>query len=292
MDGSAYKIHTPAKVNIRLKITGRRSDGFHELESIMVPIDVTDSLEMRLLQKDRIEISSHGYDVPNNETNLACRAARAFFNKIGVDHGVSIKLMKNIPVAAGLGGGSSDAAATLLLLNDMHGGPLSVSELHEMAVGLGADVPFFLYGRPSLARGIGDILEPIHEWPVFWYVIITPPIKVSTAWVYENYRLELTTNEYDFIVNLLKSSPFAVSRMLENDLERVTAARFPIINTLKQLLLDADAEGAVMSGSGSSVFGLFLTRNQAVSAKDTIQTHRLGDVLMAKGWETAAHNVQ
>ena len=285
MSVSTYHIKTPAKVNIRLKITGRRPDGFHDLISIMVPVDLTDYLELQRLHENRIEIHTEGYDVPKDENNLAYRAARAFFDKTGIDKGLAIKLVKNIPVAAGLGGGSSDAAAILLTLNEMYSSPISQPELHLLASKIGADVPFFLYCKPTIARGIGDVLEPIKEWPKFWYIIVTPPIKVSTAWVYENFRLELTTKEYASIFDLLKKDSFAVSRILENDLEKVTSAHFPIIDTLKQMLMDTGAEGAMMSGSGPSVFGLFLSENQAGLAKDYLLSHELGDVFIAKGWE-------
>ena len=290
----------PAKLNLFLRIIGRREDGYHLLQTVFQLLDYGDELQFRprpdnaiTLALQSTETTAPGFaELDNIDDNLVLRAARNLQAHSGCRRGADITLIKRLPVGGGLGGGSSDAAATLLLLNDMHASPLSLTELHEMAVKLGADVPFFLYARPSLARGIGDILEPINEWPEFWYVIITPPIKVSTAWVYKNYRLELTTNEYEFIVNLLKSDSFAVSHILENDLERVTSARFSIVNTLKQLLMDSGAEGAIMSGSGPSVFGLFLSKNQAISAKDNLLTHQLGDVFMAKGWETTAHDVQ
>ncbi len=289
MSGFTIHINTPAKLNVRLKITGRRPDGFHELVTIMIPVDISDFLELHILDSKGIEISCKGYPVPADKNNLVYRAARSFLDKAEIKKGVSIKLMKNIPVAAGLGGGSSDAAATLLILNEIHSNPLSIAELHDLATKIGADVPFFLYCRPSLATGIGDILEPLKAWPEFWYVIITPPIRVSTSWVYENYRLELTRNEYSSILTLLESESFTISRILENDLEKVTSVHFPIIDTLKKLLTDAGAEGAVMSGSGPSVFGVFSTRDQAKGAKEYIHSHHVGDVFMAKGWEKTIH---
>lgn len=288
---SAFKvhIHTPAKLNIRLKITGRRPDGFHELVTILIPVDLSDFLELHMLDRKRIEISCKGYPVPADETNLVYRAAKSFLDKAKIKKGVSIKLIKNIPVAAGLGGGSSDAAATLLMLNEIHSRPLAMTELHDLSTKIGADVPFFLYCRPSLATGIGDILEPLKAWPEFWYVIIAPPIRVSTSWVYENYRLELTRDEYNFINVLLETDSFAISHILENDLEKVTSVHFPIIDTLKKLLTDAGAEGAIMSGSGPSVFGVFSTQGQAKRAKEYIHSHQVGDVFMAKGWEMIIH---
>ncbi|MBW2608829.1 MAG: 4-(cytidine 5'-diphospho)-2-C-methyl-D-erythritol kinase [Deltaproteobacteria bacterium] len=290
MTTATYRTRAPAKLNIRLKVIGRRPDGYHELVSVMVPVGLFDILELDALRNNRIEIACEGFQVPDNEDNLIYRAAASFFSQTGIDKGVSLRLKKNIPVAAGLGGGSSDAAATLLSLNKIHSNPLSMSDLHDLAVKLGADVPFFLYCRPSLARGIGEILEPLKDWPIYWYVIVTPPIRVSTSWVYGDLKLELTTGEYDYILSTLKSDPFTVSHVLENDLEQVTSASFPIIDTLKKLLMDVGAEGAIMSGSGPSVFGLFSSFDQAISAKKALISQDLGDVFIAKGWEKQAHS--
>ncbi len=286
---SLYRVKAPAKLNLRLKITNRRPDGYHELVSLVVPIDLFDLLELRVMGKRGIELSCEGFRVPTDENNLAYQAALSFLSKARIEQGVSIKLTKNIPVAAGLGGGSSDAAATLLTLNEMWSQPLSLSELHTIAVQLGADVPFFLYSEPSLATGIGEILEPVKKWPKLWYVIVTPPLQVSTSWVYGNLKLELTRGEYDYIVKFLKSAPFAVSAILENDLEEVTSTRFPVIETIKEFLVDAGAEGALMTGSGPSVFGVFSSLNQALSAKQFLISQSLGDVFVATNWEGPKH---
>jgi 4-diphosphocytidyl-2-C-methyl-D-erythritol kinase len=283
MNTKNYRIKAPAKINIRLKVTSRRPDGYHELVSIMAPVEIFDILDLTSPYNGHIQISCEGRDVPADESNLAYRAARDFMSYAGIKDGVLIVLNKNIPVAAGLGGGSSDGAAVLLALNEMYSNPLSEPELHKLALKLGADVPFFLKGVPSLATGVGELLEPILNWPESWYVIITPPIQVSTAWVYGNLKLELTTGEYDYIVKILKNDTFTISMLLENDLERVTTASFPIINTLKKLLVDAGAEGAIMSGSGPSVFGVFASREKAESAKDLLASLKPGDIFVARG---------
>jgi 4-diphosphocytidyl-2-C-methyl-D-erythritol kinase len=280
---STYSIKAPAKVNIRLKVIGRRPDGYHELVSIMVPVDLFDILEIRTPFDGQIQITCKDPDVPVDESNLIYRAAWLFMSRTGIDDGALINLNKNIPVAAGLGGGSSNAAATLLALNRIYSSPLSDSDLHALAVKLGADVPFFLNCRPSLARGTGDILEPIPNWPELWYIIIVPPIKISTSWAYRNLKLELTTDEYAYIYNLLKKGVYNISHILENDLEKVTSTSFPIINTLKKSLMDAGAEGAIMSGSGPSVFGIFLTHEKAALAKDALFSRDLGKVFIVRG---------
>lgn len=278
-----YTIKAPAKINARLKVTGRRPDGYHELVSIMVPVGIFDIIDLTVTSEARIRISCKGREIPADESNLAHRAARDFMARAGIRDGVSISLAKNIPVAAGLGGGSSDGAAVLLALNHMYSYPLSGPALHELALNLGADVPFFLMEAPCLATGVGEILEPIHDWPEAWYVIVTPPIQVSTAWVYGNLKLKLTTGEYDYIVKTLKNGTFTISGLLENDLETVTTASFPLINTLKKLLVDVGAEGAIMSGSGPSVFGVFASRERAESAKDILVSHNPGDIFLARG---------
>lgn len=281
---SLYTTKAPAKLNLRLKVTGRRPDGYHELISVMVPIDLFDLLELRVIQKG-IKLACDGFQVPSHENNLAYRAARSFLSRAGIAKGISIKLVKNIPVAAGLGGGSSDAAATLLALNEIWSKPLSLSDLHALAIRLGADVPFFLYPRPSLAMGIGEILEPVERWPKFWYVLVSPPLQVATSWVYRHLKLKLTTGEYEHILKSLRNDPLPISHILENDLEEVTSASYPIIDTIKRLLVNAGAEGALMTGSGPSVFGVFLSLDQATSARQYLISQNVGDVFVVTNWE-------
>ncbi len=277
------KLLAPAKLNIRLKVTGRRPDGYHELVSIMVPVSLFDHLELEMTLRGRIKLTCKGIFIPDNEENLVYRAAQAFFSRTGIESGLSIKLIKNIPVAAGLGGGSSDAAGTLMALNDMCSNPLTSEELAELAVSLGADIPFFLKNRPCVARGIGEILQPIKKWPELWYVIVTPPVKVSTAWVYANLKLKLTTGEYDSIITYLESGSFDIADILENDLETVTASHFPVINTIKKSLVDGGAKGALMTGSGPSVFGIFESKDQALSAKRHLISRDLGNMFVVEG---------
>lgn len=281
---TTIRTKAPAKLNIRLKVTGRRPDGYHELVSIMVPIDLFDVLELGVNRGGGIKLVSEGIEVPTDENNLVYKAARSFFSRTGLPEEISIKLIKNIPVAAGMGGGSSDAAATLLALNEMWKKPLSLSEMHDLALELGADVPFFLEGKPSLARGIGEILEPLKTWPKYWYVIVHPHVEVSTSWVYGKLNLMLTTGEYDYIKQILGQVPISISQVLENDLESVTSATFPIVETIKKSLIQTGAQGALMTGSGPSVFGLFSSPDQALSAKRHLASQNMGDVFMATTW--------
>lgn len=273
-------VKAPAKLNVGLRVTGKREDGYHELITIMVPVALYDLVELSPCDQG-INLEVSGYPVPADSENLAFRAAQAFFGCSGIKGGVEIGLRKEIPVAAGLGGGSSDAAATLLGLNAMWGRPLDDRSLAGLAVGLGADVPFFLMGKPALARGIGELLEPIDKWPELWYVIVTPPIEVSTAWVYRSLKIGLTSRNLAFNIPDFEATPFEVAGFLINDLEAVTAAHFPVITRIKALLLDAGAEGALMSGSGPSVYGIFKTEEKAGRARERLEG--LGKVFAVRG---------
>ena len=249
----------------------------------MVPVGLYDHLECAKAPAGEIHLTCRGFSVPNDQNNLVFKAAEAFFTRTGLKGGIALKLTKNIPVAAGLGGGSSDAAFTLRALNDMWSHPLSSEDLADLAVRLGADVPFFLICRPSLATGIGEVLKPIKNWPEYWYVIVTPPFEISTAWVYRNLKLKLTPREYDYIFERLEQHPLEVCQLLENDLETVTGLHFPTIERMKTALLEAGAEGALMSGSGPSVFGVFKSQEHAFRAKDELKSQNLGRVFVAKG---------
>ena len=284
MAPKTYTAKAPAKLNLRLKVTGRRPDGYHELVSLMVPVDLCDVLEVALLP-EKVELVWEGLPVPDDDDNLVRRAAKAFFRRKDVKGGVRVRVVKNIPVSAGMGGGSSDAAATLLSLNHLCAGPLPFETLKELALELGADVPFFLEPRPCIATGIGEILEPLDRWPLFWYLIVAPGFQVSTAWVYQNLTLGLTSNEYGRIKRELHKERLVISQLLENDLESVTSANFPILDRIKKTLLDAGAEGALMTGSGPSVFGVFGSREQAEQARDRIVPCEFGKVFLARDWK-------
>jgi 4-diphosphocytidyl-2-C-methyl-D-erythritol kinase len=288
-------VHPPAKINIGLKVLGKRADGYHELETIMVPVDLFDNLELELGDIG-VDMICDGFSVPDTDENLAAMAAAKFFSATGIKKGIRIRLKKRIPVAAGLGGGSSDAALTLMALNEMFGTPLREDELSTLALDLGADVPFFLAGGACIARGIGEILEPIANWPDFWYVIVVPPFAVSTAWVYGNLKspgikdsgrgereIWLTEKAHKNILNILAEKRFNAWGMIENDLEGVTIPHFPVIEEIKKALLAEGAVGALMSGSGPSVFGVFATEGNALKGSKSPALKGLGDVFLVKG---------
>jgi 4-diphosphocytidyl-2-C-methyl-D-erythritol kinase len=204
-----------------------------------------------------IRVSCDHPAVPEDDRNLVHRAASRFFDRLGVLPGVTIRIDKRIPVAAGLGGGSSDAAAVLGGLNRAFGRPFTPELLKPMALAVGADVPFFLTGKPALATGVGEHLEPVTGLVPYHVLTVCPDLKVSTAAVYKNLNLGLTKCEKKLKQLHLKTERFDALHFLCNDLETVTIRNFPQLNEIKKALLGLGAAGALMSGSGPTVFGLF-----------------------------------
>jgi 4-diphosphocytidyl-2-C-methyl-D-erythritol kinase len=275
----------PAKINLVLKITGRRPDGYHELKTLMQKLALFDRLKCTLFQKSGILLDCGQSGLPEDENNIVFRAASLFFEHTGrKNQGVRIILEKNIPVAAGLGGGSSDAAAVLLSLNQICETGCSVDELAAMGLQLGADVPLFIYDMPAAwATGVGEKLTPAIPLTDFLVVLANPGISVSTKWAYETFALtseekifnlysSQKENQGNLSVASLGSRPFTPDE-LENDLEKVTAGKFSVINKIKQKMYAGGAAGAMMSGSGPTVFGLFSKEcsNQAEECCRTLQ---------------------
>jgi 4-diphosphocytidyl-2-C-methyl-D-erythritol kinase len=250
------ELRAPAKINLFLAVTGRRADGYHELYSLMCAIGLYDRVSLRFGGRG-IRVSCDHPAVPEDDRNLVHRAASRFFDRLGVLPGVTIRIDKRIPVAAGLGGGSSDAAAVLGGLNRAFGRPFTPELLKPMALAVGADVPFFLTGKPALATGVGEHLEPVTGLVPYHVLTVCPNLKVSTAAVYKNLNLGLTKCEKKLKQLHLKTERFDALHFLCNDLETVTIRNFPQLNEIKKALLGLGAAGALMSGSGSTVFGLF-----------------------------------
>lgn len=261
---------SPAKINLCLHVLGKRPDGYHELAMLMQRLTLGDTLRIELTdQTGRIEVACSGVDLPPGEENIAAKAARRLLEYGQRHDGVRITIDKQIPVAAGLGGGSSNAATVLMALNDLLELNLSKSELMREGVKLGADVPFFIYENLAWATGIGDQLQPFPPLPAVWYVLVNPGIAVSTAWVYQNLGLTAST-VLTKLPRFLASVDDLVT-LLENDLERVTIPRYPLIAEIKRELIDLGARGALMSGSGSTVFGLFSEKRAADAAAERLR---------------------
>lgn len=272
-------VYAPAKINLILDVLGKRPDGYHDVAMLMVRLSLQDRVRVRLTSGNEIVATCPGLELAAGEENIAGRAARLFLAHIGRQSGVDIRIDKQIPAAAGLGGGSSDAAAVLLALNDLCGADLSRAELQALGVRLGADVPFFLGGgMAAWATGIGERLVPWPGLPPLWLVLVNPRFAVSTAWVYQN--LGLTRYRRMSKIPRFPERMEDVVGLLRNDLEAVTSSRHPEIAEIKARLAEAGALGAMMSGSGPTVFGVF--PGQTVAEK--VAARLTSDF----GWWTAA----
>ncbi len=274
------KFAAPAKVNLRLKVVGKRHDGYHELQTWMQKIALYDWITLELKREPGVELVSSSRQVPANSDNLAWKAAFHFFKHIGKAEkiGVKIRLEKNIPVAAGLGGGSSDAGTVLKGLNGMLNNPCSTEDLLDMALGLGADVPFFATDHDAVwAEGVGEVMTPVPSLSDVSFVIVNPGISVSTKSVFENFVLT-EENEKSKLCCSSGIDGFTLEPdMFENDLEAVTEARYPVVKEVKSSLLEAGAKYVLMSGSGPTVFGIFpdSDKNSCIQVEDAVKTMRL-----------------
>lgn len=249
----------PAKINLLLDVLRKREDGFHEVEMIMTMVDLADRLEMEELPRDTIIISSQAGYIPLDEKNLAFQAAKLIKDRYDVRRGVYIHLDKKIPVAAGLAGGSSDAAATLRGLSRLWGLDIPESELCTLGAELGSDVPFCVTGGTAVARGRGEKLERIENPPQCWVVLAKPPINVSTADVYGKLRASELKNHPSTagMLRAISEGSFAdICENLGNVLETVTLKLHPEVMQLKESMHRLGADGVLMSGSGPTVFGL------------------------------------
>ena len=261
----SLKLLSPAKINLRLEVLHKRNDGYHEIRTIMQRIDLCDEVEISV-EGSELLVWSEGEEIPQGAENIVYHAARLILGKFNMDAGIRIFIRKRIPVASGLAGGSSNAATTLVGLNKLFGLELTRERLMEIGKRLGADVPFFLFEKPALATGIGDTLQEITLPSPLWIVLVNPGIRVSTAWAYKNVNMGLTRkrNNNRILPLILNNSHF--HDLLYNDLETVTIKRYPEIQRIKEELVAKGAIRALMSGSGSTVFGIFPNKYLAEKA--------------------------
>jgi 4-diphosphocytidyl-2-C-methyl-D-erythritol kinase len=253
-------LYAPAKINLFLRILTKRPDGYHELETWMQKLALSDRITLTLRDGSGVRLKCTGGDLPADETNLAWRAASVFLaaSRQGTHHGVDITLEKNIPVAAGLGGGSSDAGTVLKGLNSLCGNEFSESVLLDIGRKLGADVPFFITGHDAvLATGIGDRMKPVRSLDQCTFLLVNPGFAVSTRWVYENFALTKQLKNFTLLGSQKMSSDTFSLTGMTNDLEQVTIGKYPEIEDIKKKLRAAGAVAALMSGSGPTVFGVF-----------------------------------
>ncbi len=274
------KIRAPAKINLGLRVVGKRADGYHLLDTIMVAVTLYDEIKIikrggkksTSMRADRLRLTCDNPLVPAGEKNLAYRAASLLLQAGGIAQSLDIHIRKRIPVGAGLGGGSTDAAATLVGVNHVLKLGLSTRQLEKLGSSLGADVPFLIRALPARARGIGDRLTPLEYLPSWWLVILYPGFPVSTAWVYKNWRQNLTKSRSNTSISYLLRSAPDFADLLVNDLEVVVDKRYRHVGKLKADLIELGADGAAMSGSGSAVFGIFGSREKAKKAYLTLRS--------------------
>lgn len=258
-----------AKINLGLDVLRRRSDGYHDLRMIMQTVFLYDQIELSETDTPDIRLTTNVGYLPVNADNLVYKAAKLLMEEFGIEQGVRIHLKKYIPVAAGLAGGSSDAAAVLIGVNRLFGLGLSKEELKQRGVKIGADVPYCIMRGTALAEGIGDVLTRLPDAPDMHVVLAKPPIHVSTAFVYTNLRADRLEHhpDIDAQVRAIQSGDaHAMAALMGNVLETVTVPAYPVIDEIKAAMKRAGAVNAMMSGSGPTVFGLFDDAGRAKAA--------------------------
>lgn len=267
-----------AKINIGLDVLRRRADGYHEVKMIMQTVDIYDELVLERRKEPGIELRMDNSELPSGGDNLICRAADLLFREKEITGGVNISLTKRIPIAAGMAGGSADAAAALRGVNELFDLGYSLKELQALGVGLGADIPYCLAGGTMLSEGIGEILTPLPAPPAAHLVIAKPDINVSTAFVYGNLHADSLAWHPDIdgmIAALQKGDLDGITGRLGNVLETVTVKAHPVIEQIRELLRKQGAENALMSGSGPTVFGIFKEKETAARAAEAVERGQL-----------------
>ncbi|MDH5751170.1 MAG: 4-(cytidine 5'-diphospho)-2-C-methyl-D-erythritol kinase [Deltaproteobacteria bacterium] len=256
-------IRTPAKITADLKILARRPDGFHEVRLVLAPVSIFDELSVQALpprpdQGEELNLRVEGeHAVDAGDDNLVIRAARAFCLARGISARLEVNLKKNVPAGAGLGGGSANAAGMLVALNHLSGEPLQPDDLRRLAAGLGSDVPFFIEPAPALATGRGEHLDPLPGFPAAELLVVKPGFSISTAEAYGLCRPRNPQGKYLADGSMPSGNVRELARLLANDFEGALLPRYPELERIKRALLDSGALGAVLSGSGSAVAGVF-----------------------------------
>jgi 4-diphosphocytidyl-2-C-methyl-D-erythritol kinase len=305
-------LESPAKVNLRLEILKKREDGYHELRTIFQKISLHDTLHFSLKKERGVSIAADHPKLPVGKDNLVYKAAQSMLKGSGYKGGVHIEIEKRIPLGAGLGGGSSNAATALRALNQLLEMGLPKKELMGMGLEIGADVPFFFLKGAAIGSGIGERLKKV-ELPDLWYVLIYPDFEVSTRWAYQNFVLThstaqnrsfdkgaekhrsgstlgmhqplgwvaegLTNQQFHFNLHEFLKTPEGISRILLNHLEAVVSKKYPQIGLMKKTLFSAGALGALMTGSGPTVFGLFQEERSS-----TVAYEKIKKMVGKKGW--------
>jgi 4-diphosphocytidyl-2-C-methyl-D-erythritol kinase len=268
------------KINLALDVLGKRTDGYHDVRLIMQTVSLCDRVEVEI--GSELSLKSNLPFIPTDNRNIAYRAAEEFFAYTKIKGGAKIYLDKKIPVGAGLGGGSSNGAAVICALNSLYKTNLSKSEMEKLAAKTGADTAFFITGGTCLAEGLGEVITPIPSKLSGYVLIFKPRFSVSTKWVYENLALDsgILRPDIDKIIWQLKTGDIpSLAQNMANVLESVTEKRYPQIKAIKEIMMKNGALGAMMSGSGSAVFGIFDDEKAARNCAEKIDVpYDLSDV--------------
>ena len=268
------RLRALAKINLGLDILGKREDGYHEVRMIMQTIQMYDLLDIRRKSSPGITLTTNLLYVPSDERNLVYKAAKLLMDEFDIQEGISMKLTKSIPVAAGMAGGSSDAAATLVGMNRLFHCGLSKEKLMELGVQIGADVPYCVMRGTALAEGIGEKLTSLPGVPMCYVLIGKPGINVSTKFVYGNLHLDEVTEhpDIDGMVEAIRNHDlYGITDRMGNVLESVTCPAYPVIDEIKAQMMKNGAVNAMMSGSGPTVFGIFDDPDKAEFARDQLK---------------------
>jgi len=274
-------VQAPAKINLSLHVRGRRLDGYHLIDSLMVPISLYDRLRIRINSSGKnprssvIRVESDSTSIPSGPENLAHEAAKLLAATLKVALVIHINIQKRIPIGGGLGGGSSDAAAVLLALNRMLGSPFRTSELAQLATQIGADVSFFVHGRPARVLGVGDQIQPLALPARLHLVVCSDGYPLSTKAVYSRHAVSLTSEQQSTNIAAFVAGRKALPDLLVNDLEATAAQIHPGLLSLKANLVDQGALGALMTGSGSAVFGVWPDSQSAQRAAKRLRRQGL-----------------
>ncbi len=280
---NALVARAPAKLNLFLEVVGKRPDGYHELVTIMQAVSIYDEISFERTDGP-ITLTCDSPAAPADATNLVWKAAESLRVRSASRYGARISLAKRIAVGAGMGGGSSDAAAALVALNRLWGLNLRREDLHPLAAALGSDVPFFLYGGTCICRGRGEIVEPLSGVKPLTYVVVMPEVSVSTKQVYQNFRPDLTSAHPDyrlFVGQLRRGGSEDVPNFF-NRLESVTMQLVPQLRVVSEAMKRAGLLGVTMTGSGSAFFAVSRSRKEALEAVDRLTQNGIGQVVMAE----------
>lgn len=276
-----------AKVNLGLDVIGRREDGYHEVRMIMQTVDICDVLTFTRQERPGIVVTTDKEELPGDESNLIYKAARLVTETCSVREGIKIELQKKIPMAAGMAGGSTDAAAVFHGMNEMFGLGMDEDEMCALGVKIGADIPYCIKGGTALAEGIGEILTKLPDAPACVVLVAKPDIDVSTKYVYENLHAE--SLEYHPDIDGMRAAIEegdlrGMAERMGNVLETVTVNAYPVIREIKEVMKKSGAWNALMSGSGPTVFGIFGEEEKARKAYNEIAQANLAGQLFLTGW--------